>query len=110
VSGWLADNAFGLEEYRRYNGAYLDQAAKRDILSAVTGRGLLARAGVTARPLAIAVGPAALSWQTRAMTRFSLADELFRLLLEGNEVDKTYDFVPAGGRAMLLSDLTLSWG
>lgn len=110
VSGWLADNAFGLEEYRRYNGAYLDRAAKRDILSAVTGRGLLARAGVTARPLAIAVGPAALSWQTRAVTRFSLADELFRLLLEGNEVDKTYDFVPAAGRAMLLSDLTLSWG
>ncbi len=110
VSGWAADNAFGLEEYRRYNGAYLDQAAKEEILAAVAGEGLLARAGVTARPFSIAVGPAALSWQTRAVSRLSLAEELFHLLLEGNEVDKTYDFTPAAGRAMLLSDLAFSWG
>ena len=110
VSGWALDNAFGLEEYRRYNGAYLDQAAKEEILAAVAGEGLLARAGVTARPFSIAVGPAALSWQTRAVTRLSLAEELFHLLLEGNEVDRAYNFIPAAGRGMLLSDLAFSWG
>ncbi|HPR89686.1 MAG TPA: hypothetical protein PL181_16860 [bacterium] len=110
VTGWLDDNAFGLETYRRYNGAYLDEAAERDLLDAVGGHAVTGRAGVTARPFSIAIGPAALSLQSRAWTRFSLAEELFSLLLRGNELDRTYDFIPASGQAMLLSDLTLSYG
>ncbi|HOT97336.1 MAG TPA: hypothetical protein PLG50_12955 [bacterium] len=110
VSVWADDNAFGLESYHRYNGAYLDDVAKRELLAAVAGRGVIGRAGVTARPISIAVGPAALSLQSRGLGRFHLAEELFDLLLRGNELDRAYDFIPAAGRAMLLSDLTLSYG
>lgn len=110
VSLWADDNAFGLESYRRYNGAYLDEAAKEELLAAVAGRGVSGRLGLTARPFSIAVGPAALSLQSRALGRFHLAEELFSLLLRGNELERRYDFIPAAGRALLLSDLALSYG
>ncbi len=110
VSGWLDDNAFGLADYRRYNGAFLDAAAKSDLLAAVAGEGLVTRAGIVVRPMSLSVGPAALSLQTRAFSRFSLAEELFSLLLNGNEVDRAYNFAPAHGRATVLSDVSLSYG
>jgi hypothetical protein len=110
VSGWLDDNAFGLESYRRYNGAYLDEADKSDILATIADKGLVGRAGVSARPFSIAVGPAALSLQTRALTRITLAEELFSLLFKGNALDVAYDFAPAEGQAMVLSDIALSYG
>ena len=110
VSGWCDDNAFGLEHYRRYNGAFLDAAAKAELLDAVSGGRMIARAGAAARPFAIAAGPAAFSLQSRVLGRFSVAEELFDLALNGNTVGRDYDFIPADGKALWLSDFCLSYG
>ncbi len=110
ISGAGSNSAFSLSDYNRYNGAYLDAAAKQDILDALSGTGLLSAFKLDIRPFAATWGSWAFSTRTQALGSARLAEDVVGLLLNGNELDVTYDFEPLAGESALFTSCTVSYG
>lgn len=110
VDGGAHNNAFSLGDYRRWNGAVLDEQDKEAILASIPGEFL--RGGFEAQ----AEGPGA-AWRGWALTTAgraagaaALPKELGRLAFSGNEIERSYDLGGTSGDATAWSELRLSHG
>ena len=105
-----ANNSLSLDQYNRYSGADLDDAAKRDILRSIPASGF--RLGSAARTdlLRFSVGSFGLSVGTQAGAGVALPRDLFDLALWGNELNRQYSASTLGGDAIAYGDATVSFG
>lgn len=110
IGGLAANDALRKDHYDRYNGAFLDEAAKKDLLNAIPAVGLDFYGCVEAQPLALQYGSFAFSTQLTAAVNGRLAKETCELLLYGNELDRVYHFNPLAGDALVVSSYALSFG
>ncbi len=110
VGVYAYNNAFSNRHYARYNGAYLDQAAKIDILNIIPGDGLHLNIRGDAQTVGVAYGPVALCFQGRAAGDGLLDKDLFDLAFNGNQMDRLYTLEPATGGAQAFENLLFSYG
>lgn len=109
LAGWAQNNSYNLAHYNRYTGAYLDVAAKQDILNLVPNAGVDLRARLEVQPFAVAYGPFAFSVLLQAGARGWVDKEVVSLLLFGNKVNYRYALQPADLDAMALTSYMLSY-
>jgi hypothetical protein len=108
MAGWGYNNSYSLAHYNRYNGAYLDAAAKQDILNAIPGDGMDVNGRLEVQPFALAYGPFAFSVLVQAGARGWLNKEAASLFLFGNKVDYKYDLQPADLDAAAMTTFMVS--
>ena len=106
----VSNNAFSLDQYNTYNGAYLTEDDKNDILDALSGGRLAVHSRAQIHGLGIGYGPFALTYHITAATYGTLAREIFELALKGNELNKEYTFAPIKGEGIAFGTLTFSYG
>lgn len=90
VSGQVNNNAFSLADYNRYNGAYLTEADKQDILAKIPGSGLNLDFAGTASALSFSVGSFAFTTQAVGGGYGSLAKDPIELALLGNKIGQSF--------------------
>ncbi len=110
IGGLAANDALRKDHYDRYNGAFLDDAAKKDLLNAIPVTGLDFYGCVEAQPLALQYGSFAFSMQLTAAANGRLAKETLELLLYGNALDRVFHFKPLAGDALVVSSYAFSFG
>jgi hypothetical protein len=106
----VANNSFNKAYYDRYNGAFLDQVAKRDILDAIPDKGLRMNSMSEAQALGVGYGQFAFSASMIGGAESTLARELFDLALNGNQQNRIYSFSPAAGEGIGLLSFAFSSG
>jgi len=108
ITADLDNNAFSYSTYRKYNGTYLDEGDKTDLLEMISEDGLILHGGASLHPIAVSFGSFAVSVSGLGSARSSVAQDIFTLLLRGNEVGREYLFKPASGRALAAADYAFS--
>ena len=110
VDGGAHNNAFSLGDYRRWNGAALDEQDQEAILARIPGSSL--RGGFTAA----AEGPSA-AWRGWALTASGCAagsaavpKEFGRLVFYGNDPEQSFDLGGTRGEGTAWSEFRLSHG
>ncbi len=104
------NNSFSKSYYDRYNGAHLDQAAKNDILGAISENGLRMNSAAEVQALGIGYGPWAFSVSAIGGAESTLAREIFDLVLNGNQENRPYSFKPATAEGFGLAAFAFSYG
>lgn len=104
------NNAFNNRHYVRYNGAYLDQAAKADILNILPDNGLHVNIRSDIQTIGIGFGPFAFTVQGRAAGEGTMDKDLFDLAFYGNQLDRLYTLEPANGSAVAMETVSFSYG
>lgn len=105
VQGDIAvrNNAFNLDLYRRYNGAFLEEDDKQTILESISGqsvRGLLRGEGSA---MGVRIGHAAFTIGAYLGGDLSVDKEMIDLVFFGNDLDRRYEVLNSGGALAYLS-------
>lgn len=108
VGGFIANNSFSIEHYNRYNGKFLTEKDKEEILSHLKNHTLLFDSKGHAQALSLAYKNFAFSLSWLAGARGDIAKEIFELGLMGNELDRQYDFNPISGQVLSARVMSLS--
>ncbi len=108
VGGFIANNSFSMDHYNRFNGKFLTEKDKAEILSHLDHRTLLFDGKGHAQALSLAYRNFALSLSWVAGARGNIAKEIFELGLMGNELDRPYDFNPISGQVLSARVMSLS--
>ncbi len=95
--------------YNRYNGDSLDTSEKEDILAHIPDSGLEARSQADIQLFGVRIKRFAVSLSASASLAGALPKDLFRIVLQGIDVGKTYDLAPRGG-GVAYAKLGLSYG
>jgi hypothetical protein len=86
----LSNNSFSFGQYNRYTGAYLDSAAKADILHSIPTHGVSLAGQARASAAEFGYGSIAASVRTVGTAEVGLPKDVFDLALNGNALDRTY--------------------
>lgn len=95
--------------YNRYNGDSLDSGEKNDILDRIPDDGLRLDGQGDFQFVGLRIGGFALSLSASASLAAALPKDLFRIVLQGIDFGKTYDFSPKGS-GVAYAKLGLSYG
>lgn len=106
----LSNNSFNLSLYNRYNGNFLTDASKTDILNRIPGEGLSVNSVADAHALGIGYGPFAFSARLKIGLKSLISSEMIDLLLNGNQLNKVYSFKPLTVDAIALGEYAVSFG
>lgn len=110
VGANLSNNSFTKHMYDQYNGKYWDSEAIADILDHIPSNGLAMDVGASVRMLSFSKGRFALTFGADGGGFLRMDKSIFDLLLNGNELNKTYTLENAKGETMSVGYLGLSWG
>jgi hypothetical protein len=112
VAAGFGNNSFSLSQYNRYNGAFLDDVAKQEILGSVPRCGVGASAAVGAAAATVGYGQFVLSNQLVGEAGACLPRDLVDLALSGNELGRTYSAGQLTGRtsAWVRSGMSMATG
>ena len=110
VDAGLGNNSFRGTQYNRYTGAFLDEAAKQDILGSIPRSGLRLDGNARVDATALTFGTFGFAVSGRAGASGTVPKDLFDLVLRGNELDRIYSAVTLGGEAIAYTDVTASFG
>jgi len=110
VGTMINNNAFSLSDYNRYNGAYLTDADKRDILSKIPDDGLRFRGNTAASALSFSIGQLAISTSVEASGSGELSKDIVELAFFGNKIGQTVDISSSDGEALAHLDLNVAYG
>ncbi len=105
----LHNNTFSLKDYSQYNGAYLNENDKRKILKLMPTAGWMVNGQTAIHPVRFRYGPVAFSVSTIAAAEGTIAEDLFSLLLFGNQEGYAYRFRPAKMEALFFSRYSFSF-
>lgn len=110
AGGHVSNNSFGLSDYKKYNGAYLTEADKQEILSKIPTEGLSfdANAGVSA--LSFSVGYLAINFDAVGGGRGNLSKDPIELALMGNKVGQVITADGSGGDSWAAAAVGISYG
>ncbi len=106
----VLNSSFSLADYNRYNGAILDQEDKAELLNRIPEQGLQIFANMGTPVFGISIARLAVSARVRGVSDITLSRDIFDLMLNGNELGRTYDFSTSSGGASVLADLSVSYG
>lgn len=109
VRAGAGNNAFSMGDYSLYNGDFLTDADKDDILGSVPGSGLETRAYAYAGTGAVMKGRIYVAAAGRAGQNSTMPRDVLDLALYGNEMGRTYSMDGARGEAMALADISLAY-
>jgi hypothetical protein len=106
----LKNNSFSIDDYNRYNGKFLTDSDKEEIINSIpsTGLGLDLAAEVSA--FNFSIGNFAVTYKGVGVTSFDLDRDPFRLLFLGNAVVHELHLSDTRGEASALGDCALSYG
>jgi hypothetical protein len=104
------NNALSLDRYNEITGAYLDDAAKSQLMSDIPEGGMSLDADVNASALGFQFGSFALSASAVGLGNGNLDKDYFDLVLHGNQVGQTIDFSNTWGEGHALGAATVSFG
>jgi outer membrane protein OmpA-like peptidoglycan-associated protein len=109
VGAEVYNNSFSLGQYDRYftTGQYLDESAKNDLLGSIPTDGARADVYANADALALSWGHTAFSIHGWAPGYGTLSRDWFELLLNGNELGRTYD-LDADGEGYAVAEAAFS--
>lgn len=104
------NNSFSLADYNKYNGSYLNDGDKQDILNSIPRSGLSLDALAEASALNFSVGNFALTAKGFGASKVNLDRDPLELLLYGNAVKREVSFANSYSEGYGLADLSLSYG
>lgn len=110
VGAGVHSNGLGLDDYRRYNGATLDEDDKSDILSQVPDAGLSLWSEGSASALALRAGAWGLAASGLGSVRGNLDREAIDLILHGNADQPDWSFENSEGDGIASWQVALSHG
>jgi hypothetical protein len=110
VSGRVANNAFSLADYNKYNGAYLTEADKQDILAKVPDTGLDIDFNGGASALSFSAGSVALTTEVIGGGKGTLPKDPIELALMGNKIGQPVSADGSGGQGWSALALGVSFG
>lgn len=110
IGGFVANNAFTVDDYNYFNGRYLTDADKSKFLKAIPDKGLSVSSLTQLQTLGFSYKQFAFSATVIAGGQSSFARELFEVALFGNELNRAYTFTPASGKAIALAEYAVSHG
>jgi hypothetical protein len=112
ISGGVAfaNNSFSKKDYELYNGAFLTPQMKSDILNKIPDEGLRLDVDTEIDALAFSWKNFALAISAESAAGMHLSRTFVDIALNGNELDKEYDFSDSGGEAFAVSTVGLSYG
>lgn len=110
VGAAFSNNSFSKEDYDLYNGAFLTQQMKTDILNKIPDEGLRLDVDSEVNALAFSWKNFALAISAESAAKMNLSRTFVDIALNGNELDKVYDFSDSGGEAYAVSTVGLSYG
>jgi len=105
----VANSAFSLGDYNRYNGETWTEATKEEILGRVPSGGLDVGSGAEARALGFSWRNFALSASAVAAGHGRVDRDPLELLLFGNEPDSVYRLEDTAGRTHAMWQVAVSW-
>ncbi len=106
------NNSFNLAQYNRYTGAYLDSAAKDEIIGSIPPSGFGLRVSGDASAVEFGYSNMVVSVRTEGFGQFVIPGEAFELALLGNEPGRRYraEDVGAGGLVFLRAGVAAAGG
>ncbi len=110
ASGRVANNAFTLADYNKYNGAYLTEGDKQDILAKIPASGLDLDFDGGASALSFSAGSVALTTEVIGGGKGNLPKDPIELALTGNKIGEMVSAVGSGGRGWSAVSIGVSWG
>lgn len=111
IGAMAGNNSFDLSDYKRINGAFLDEGDKKTLLEDIPSSGFKASSDLNALLLGLSVGRAALTVDMRSAESLHLPKDMFSLALFGNELNRTYSLgMTDMGDVWTVAATTLSYG
>ncbi len=104
----LNNNSFTMNDYDRYNGEYLTDTDKEDILSSIPAEGLFLDAGSEVQALGFSFGTFAFTATGLGASDISVSKDVAELVLNGNEFGRAYDIRDSDGEAWGVSSFAFS--
>lgn len=104
------NNAFGKADYDLYNGAYLTPRDKATLIQQVPDDGLKANVASEIDLLGFSVYRLALLAGVDVISDVHLSRSFFEIALNGNGLNRRYDFSSTGGAGMAVSTVGLALG
>ncbi len=106
----LRNNSFSIADYNRYNGKFLNEADKNDIINSIPSSGLSLDLATQVSALNLSFGNLALTYKGVGIMSLSLDRDPLRLMLLGNAVVREVSVSDSRGEAFALGDLAFSYG
>jgi hypothetical protein len=106
----INNNAFTLDDYNKYTGAFLTDADKEYILGRIPAEGLLLKADVEASAASVAFGSMAFNVIGVGIADINLSRDIFELVLNGNTYADTIDVTGSYSDAYSYVSAGLSYG
>lgn len=104
------NNSFSKKYYDLYNGQYLSDADKQDILSRIPAQGLRGDFDTEVQAMGFAVGHFAFTASGLATSDFVLSKDIVELILYGNEFERAYNIGDTDGEGWGISSYAVSAG
>ncbi len=106
----ISNNAFSLDDYNTYTGAYLTQQDKDFILDKIPVDGFVMSADAEASAVGVSVGSYALTFSGVGASEVNLNKDVLDLLLNGNSFGDTIVLQDMYGSAIAYGSANLSYG
>ncbi|RMF62829.1 MAG: hypothetical protein D6743_11655 [Calditrichaeota bacterium] len=103
------NNSFSKKQYDLYNGAFLTEQDKLDILASIPSDGLRVDLGTEVQAMGISIGNFALTASALGASDFSLSKDIVDLILMGNDLNRTYDVGATSGQGFGVSSFAFSF-
>jgi hypothetical protein len=110
IGSGLTNNAFSISDYKKYNGAFLSEADKNDILQKIPAEGLEFRGTSAASVLSFSTGPIAVSASAQASGKGIVSKDVFEIALFGNKLGETIEIDDADAEGVVHLDVNLAYG
>ncbi len=109
AGGYVANNAFSLSDYKKYNGEHLDENDKRDILDKIPTEGLQFDAAASAGALSFATGTLAFNFEVIGGGRGELSKDPIEVALMGNKVGQVVSADGSDGESWAAASIGVSY-
>lgn len=110
VGGHVSNNSFSVSDYKKYNGEYLTESDKQDILGKIPTEGLSIDANAAVSALSFSVGYFAVSFDAIGGGRGNLSKDPIELALMGNKVGEVVTANGSGGDSWAAASVGVSYG
>lgn len=110
VGGHVSNNSFSVSDYKKYNGEYLTESDKQDILCKIPTEGLSIDANAAVSALSFSVGYFAVNFDAIGGGRGNLSKDPIELALMGNKVGEVVTANGSGGDSWAAASVGVSYG
>ena len=110
AGGHVANNSFGISDYKKYNGAYLTESDKQDILNKIPTEGLSFDANAGASALSFSIGTIAVNFDAIGGGRGDISKDPIELALMGNKLGQVVTADGSGGDSWAAASIGVSYG